>query len=157
MPMKQSKKAPAQAQVEKPESNVPLDPISRFFDRPLGALALRPWSWDVNTSFGGVDVLQEKGKVIVRVDLPGMKAGDIEVAVHGNRLVIQGRRNEEREVTRKDYYYSERASGGFYRAVPLPEGIQDKDAEATYKDGVLEVTLPRPNAQEAKKVKVQVK
>jgi HSP20 family protein len=104
-----------------------------------------------------IDVFEREGKLVVRADLPGMKRDDIEVAVEGDSLVVRGQRREEREVKDEDYYCCERAVGEFSRAIGLPEGADAEQIEATYQDGVLEVTVPVAEARVARKVEVAVK
>jgi len=105
-----------------------------------------------------MDVFEREGKTVVRVDLPGIKREDIEVAVEGDMLVIRGRREEAKEIKEEDFYCAERATGEFSRAISLPEGVKAEEIEASYQDGVLEVVVPAaaPTA-ETSTVKVQVK
>ena len=102
-------------------------------------------------------MFQREGKVIVRTDLPGLKREDIDVEVEDGSLAIHGRREEEKEVKQEDYYCCERASGEFSRSISLPEGVTPESIEAVCDNGVLEVSIPRPAAPEAKKITVQVK
>jgi HSP20 family protein len=104
-----------------------------------------------------MDVFERNGKTVVRIDAPGIKREDIDVAVEGDMLVIRGKREEEKEVKEDDYYCSERASGEFSRAMSLPEGVKAEEIEATYQDGVLEVTFATPTASAPASAKVAVK
>jgi HSP20 family protein len=104
-----------------------------------------------------MDILERAGKTVVRVDVPGIKREDLEVAVEGEMLVIRGKREEEKEVKEEDYYCSERATGEFSRAISLPEGVKAEDIEATCEDGVLEVVLPKAAVTEKPATKIQVK
>jgi len=142
----------------------PFDDLDRLFDRfrglgrwPWPRLGRRPSLWRMEEWAPDIDVLEREGKLVVRADLPGVKREDIEVAVEGGMLVIRGRRHEEKEVKEEDYYRSERATGEFYRAVSLPEGVTADAIQATYTDGVLEVEVTRPKAAETKRVQVEVK
>jgi HSP20 family protein len=103
-----------------------------------------------------IDVFERDGKTIVRVDLPGMKREDLEVAVEQDMLVIHGHREEEKEVRREDCTYSERATGEFSRAISLPEGVLEDDIKAMYTDGVLEVVVPLPAEPAPKSKKIAV-
>jgi HSP20 family protein len=104
-----------------------------------------------------MDVFEREGKTVVRVDLPGMKREDIEVAVEGDMLVIKGKREEAQEIKEEHYYCAERAVGEFSRAISLPEGVTAAEIEGTYKDGVLEVVIPRTVVSpSAESVKVQL-
>ena len=104
-----------------------------------------------------MDIFQRDGRMIVRADLPGMKPEDIEVAVEGDTLVIHGHRREEREISKEDYYFTERASGEFSRTIQLPEEAEVEAIEATCKNGVLEITIPCTESPKPKSIKVQVK
>ncbi len=98
-------------------------------------------------SFGeftpAVDIFEEKGEVVVKAELPGMKKDNISVRVVGNDVIIHGEKKTEEKVDRKDYLRVERSHGSFNRAVSLPEGCDTEHAKASFKDGVLEVRLPR--------------
>ena len=72
-------------------------------------------------------------------------------------LAISGERREENEEDREDYYRSERTYGQFYRAIPLPEGIDENQIDASFKDGVLELTVPAPKQEERRSKRIQIK
>ena len=89
-----------------------------------------------------IEAFERKGEFVVKADLPGMTKENVKVEVSDGALVIQGERKEEREEKEKGYYTAERSYGAFYRALPLPEGVKTDEAKATFKDGVLEITMP---------------
>ena len=91
-----------------------------------------------------IEAFQRGDKYVVRVDLPGMKREDVTVEVGDEQLIIQGHRREERESTGGGYYRTERTYGSFFRSVPLPEGADPESAEASFRDGVLEITVTAP-------------
>jgi len=91
-----------------------------------------------------IETLRRGDRLIIRADLPGLKRDDVKVEVDGDVLSISGERRNEREDNRDDYYRSERSYGRFYRAIPLPEGANADDINASFRDGVLEVSLPAP-------------
>jgi len=114
-----------------------------------GARAL--WSPQVETFRRGDDI-------VVRADIPGVQKDDVHVEVENDVLTISGERRDEQEEQRDGYYRSERSYGQFYRALPLPEGVDAEKCEASFKDGVLEVTLPAPKQEEGRKAKrIQVR
>jgi HSP20 family protein len=82
---------------------------------------------------------------------------DLDILHQEGKLVVSGHRTEEKEAREEDYYCVERSSGSFRRAIRLPEGASTDAIEATYKDGVLEVQIPRPAPPEPKKLRVDVK
>ena len=104
-----------------------------------------------------VEAFRRDGKLVVRADLPGLKKEDVKVEVDDGVLTISGERRDERKEERDDYYRSERTYGQFYRAIPLPDGIDDAQVDATFKDGVLEVTFPAPKAEDRKAKRIQIK
>lgn len=91
-----------------------------------------------------VEVYQKGGEFIVHADLPGLNKENVNVEIEDEILTIRGERKEEREEKKEHYYRSERSYGSFYRAIPLPTGVKIENAKATFKDGVLEVTMPAP-------------
>jgi HSP20 family protein len=94
-----------------------------------------------------VEVFERGGQLIVRADLPGMTKDDVNIEVADDALVIRGERREEREENEEGYYHTERSYGSFYRSIPLPAGVDAENANATFRDGVLEITLEAPQRQ----------
>lgn len=132
--------------------------MDRFFNHPMrGFWRMRPPMATQGEWLPDMDVLEQEGNIVMRMDLPGMKREDIDVAIEGEMLVVRGQRKEEKETKEEDYYCAERATGSFYRSMRLPEGSNPDAIEATYKDGVLEIRAPRPETPEPKKLKVAVK
>jgi len=104
-----------------------------------------------------VETFRRGDQLVVRADLPGMKKEDVNVEVDDGVLTISGERYDEHEENRDDSYRSERTYGQFYRAIPLPEGVSDQQCDASFKDGVLEVTLPMPKEPDRKAKKIPVR
>lgn len=103
-----------------------------------------------------VDVFERDGRLVTKVDLPGMKKEDVSVQVTDGQLALSGERKHETEETKDNVYRSEREYGSFYRAVPLPQGVKLEDVKATFADGVLEVSVPLPTQPEATVRKVEI-
>jgi HSP20 family protein len=102
-----------------------------------------------------LDVYEEKDQIVVKAELPGMTKDDIQISISDNVLTIKGEKKKEEEDTGKDYYRSERVYGAFFRAIPLPAEINPDKVQATFKNGVLEIRLPK--SEEAKKKEIKVK
>jgi HSP20 family protein len=98
----------------------------------------------------------EGDKFIVRTDLPGIDAKNIDIKVVDDMLTIKGSREEKRENKKTDYFRREIRYGSFERSLSLPEGIKAEDLKATYRDGVLELSAPMPKEAAPKEVKVQI-
>jgi HSP20 family protein len=103
-----------------------------------------------------VDVVEREGRLLTRVDLPGVKKEDVTVEVTDGHIAMSGERKHETEETQDNIYRAEREYGSFYRAVALPEGAKLEDVKATFADGVLEVSVPLPAKAEARVRKVAV-
>lgn len=104
----------------------------------------RGWPTEKADWAPSVEVTEKGGNLVIRADLPGIAKKDLSVEVRDDVVCIKGERRKERESTRKGVYRSERSYGSFFRQIPLPEGIDTEQAKATFRDGVLEVTLPAP-------------
>jgi HSP20 family protein len=102
-----------------------------------------------------VDMIDEKDEILVKADLPGLDQKDIEVTVEDGTLTIRGERKAEKEEKKEGYYYAERSSGAFVRSLALPTGVEAEKVKATFKQGVLEVHLPK--AKEAKGKTIEIK
>lgn len=90
-----------------------------------------------------IDVFDARNEVVVKAELAGMKRDDINVEFIENSLVISGEKKAEETVERKGYYRAERSYGSFKRALALPEGIDPEKANASFKDGILEIRIPK--------------
>jgi HSP20 family protein len=104
-----------------------------------------------------IEAFQKEDKFIVRAELPGLKKDDVEVSITDDTIVLQGQRKHEHEQEREGFYHSERSYGSFYRAIPLPEGVIADTADASFKDGVLEVTLQAPPNEVSRGRRIEVK
>ncbi|MCK6526524.1 Hsp20/alpha crystallin family protein [Myxococcota bacterium] len=104
-----------------------------------------------------VDVFERDGRLVVRADLPGMGKDDVQVEVAGDTLILRGERKEEREEEREGYYCCERRYGAFTRSIPLPEGVNPDSAEASFRNGVLEVSLEAPTEEAAQRRRIEIK
>jgi len=113
--------------------------------------------WDVQ-AIGrmnpAIDVIEEKDHYLIKADLPGVDKEKINVSVQEDVLVIRGERNEKRELKQKDSVCSERFYGSFERAVRLPSGVDVNKGKGIYKNGVLELTLPKTEEVKAKQIKI---
>ena len=98
-----------------------------------------------------IEVFQKEGNLVVRAELPGVNKDDVKIQVTDDGLVIQGERREEHDEKREGFYRSERSYGQFYRLIPLPNDINPDQVRADFNNGVLEITVPVPQAQQRRK------
>jgi len=116
---------------------------------------LSPWPARQENLWPAIDVLENDDAFTVKAEVPGCKADDIDISVHGNTLSISGEKKKQEEKKEEGYYHIERSYGSFKRNLSLPTDVDTTKIGATCKDGVLEITLPK--AEKAKAVKVKVK
>jgi len=138
------------------------DPFDMFTDlqdemnRAFGRTLSRRDGW-TQTFSPTLDVQEEADKFVIHADLPGMKKEDLNISALGNQLTLKGERKHDKENKEKDYHYSERSYGAFCRAIQLPTEVDTGKIQATYKDGVLELTLPKSENAKPKQISIEVK
>jgi len=131
------------------------DEMSRFLHTsPLrgdGDLAKWPGAFAPD-----IDLKEEADHFVLRTDLPGVKKDEIDISIKGGLLTLKGERKRESEARGKDYYYSERSFGTFSRTLELPMEVDAEKVKANYKDGVLELTLPKAEGARPRQIKVNI-
>lgn len=102
------------------------------------------------------ELLEREGKLVVRIDLPGLTKKDVSVDVTDDMLTIKGERKQEKEEKTETTYRSERCYGSFYRSFRLPTGTDVTAAKALFKDGVLEIEMPAPPKPEERIKRLEI-
>jgi HSP20 family protein len=124
--------------------------FERFFGEPLQTE--RPTGmWTPQT-----DVTETKDSVSIKAELPGLEAKDVEVSVSGDMLIIKGEKKQEKEEKDEHRHLVERTHGAFSRMVRLPAPVAADKIKATFKNGVLTVTLPKTEEAKPKAIPVTV-
>ena len=124
-------------------------PLTGLIDKDAGLLE-GAWS-------PALDVYDSKNDIIVKADIPGMKKDEIDISVHGDTLVIKGEKKQEKEIKEKDFVRTERFYGSFNRAMHLPSSVEADKVSASYKNGVLELVLPKKEEDKPKQLKIDIK
>jgi len=105
-----------------------------------------------------MDVYETEKEIVAKVNLPGIDPEKIEISVENGFLRISGKIEEEKEEKKRDYYRKEIRHGSFERVVKLPTEVKEKEIEATYDKGVLEIVMPKQEKAKAeRKIKVKIK
>lgn len=102
-----------------------------------------------------MDVIRRDDAIVLRADIPGLDADDVEIAVEDNVLTVSGEYNEEHDEEKEHYVRRERHYGSFSRSMTLPPGVDPESIKATTTNGVLEVTIPVPKEDEKKVVEIK--
>ena len=137
----------------------PLQELKREMDRIWDGFFGRmrfPERWEGLEWSPAIDVSETDDAVVVRADIPGLDPEDLEVRLSGRTLTIKGEKKQEKEEKKENFYRVERVYGSFVRTVDLPAEVEADRAEATYKNGVLKITLPKKAEARGKKVKIRV-
>jgi HSP20 family protein len=123
---------------------------------------MRRFTEDLDRMFGGresetgmwappVEVRRQGDNLVVNAELPGLGKDDVQIEVTDEGLAISGERKHEHTEQGEGYYRSERSYGRFYRLIPLPEDANIDQAKANFNNGVLEITIPAPQARHTRK------
>ena len=123
----------------------------------------RPWwpeNWfrrgEMDVSAPALDVFEDKDDVVIKAELPGIDKENIEVNLTDNMLTIKGEKKKEAEVKEENYYRCERSYGSFVRTFSLPDVIEEEKVKAEFKDGVLDLYLPKSEKAKPKAIEVKV-
>lgn len=130
------------------------DEINRLFESPWGELG-RPGE-SFNEWVPALDLREDKDNLIATVEIPGMKKEDLDVSVHEGTLSVSGERTCEAKSEESGSYRCERQFGRFHRAVTLPKPVKADGIKASYRDGILTVTLPKTEEAKPKQIEVKV-
>lgn len=134
----------------------PTNELAKFranFDRMLSNMWRGDWDDAWNHGWG-CDVQDAEDEIVVRAEAPGFEPDEIDVRLSAGRLVLQAEHKDEKETEGNGHYSS---YGKFYRAMSVPAGIEAEKIEASYKNGVLEVHLPKGEEAKSKRIAVQAK
>lgn len=131
--------------------------LNQFFDNFFGKeFGLSPWS-----NFGAfspqIDISETKKEFKVSAELPGLDEDDVELSLSRNMLTISGEKKQEKEDKRENYYHVERAYGSFKRSIALSAEVEADKVEATFKNGILTVTLPKSAEAQRQAKRITVK
>jgi len=104
-----------------------------------------------------VDIHETGDRIVLRADLPGLEQSQIEVRVDDNTLTLRGDRRPPTDVRQEEFHRAERPHGSFLRSFSLPQGVDQGGIKASYRNGVLEVSLPKRQEARAASIRVDVK
>jgi HSP20 family protein len=126
-----------------------------FFRRSFGPSVMPRLSVDQAEFNPAIDIYEEKNDVVVKAELPGIKKEDIDITLDADTITIAGEKKTEHKTEKKNIYRYESSYGSFCRTMPLPAEVQGDKVKAAFKDGILEIRLPK--TEEAKKKQRKVK
>jgi len=149
--------------------NDPFDALRRQMDRMLEEFSegfgITPFNWGnrglLEENWGGywpqIDVTEDEKGYTVMAELPGLEEKDVEVTLSDNALTLRGEKKREFEEKDRNFYRMERSYGTFQRTIPIPAEVDEARIEASFKKGVLTVTLPKNETARKEEKKIKVK
>lgn len=141
----------------------PFDEMDRMFDSFFRRGMMRPWRMDwpafpevalPELHMPKVDVVDRESEVLIRAEVPGVDKKDLDISVGDSNVTIKGSTRREEKEEKGDYYRCEISRGAFSRTVPLPAEVDSTRARAEFKDGMLELTLPKVEKAKRHSVKI---
>ena len=140
----------------RPRRHLPIarDDMDRAIDRLMRQWA-SPFSFSETGWNPSVDVIETDDEIVVKAEIPGVNRDDIDLTVENDRMTISGEKRQEREEKGDNHFLMERSYGSFRRMFVLPPRANTENVTASYKDGILTVTIPKAEATKGKKVDIE--
>lgn len=131
------------------------DEMNRLFDDFFGRPVART-EWTEGVWSPTVDVSEDRDNVIIKAEMPGMKKEDVKISIQDNVLTLKGEKKQEKEEKDKSYHRVERSYGSFCRSFQLPTSVKTDKIKANYKEGVLNITVPKTEEVKPKEIPISI-
>lgn len=131
------------------------DEMNRLFD-DFFSQPMKRSEWTEGVWSPSVDLSETKDNVMIKAEIPGMTKDDIKISVQDNIITLKGEKKQEKEEKDANYHRIERNYGSFCRSFNLPTAVKADKIKATYKDGVLQVNLPKTEEVKPKEIPINV-
>lgn len=132
------------------------DRMNRLFEQTLsrsrGDEGVSATTWTP-----AVDIYETTDTIVMKAELPGVAREDIQIQINENTLTLKGERRFAKDVQEESYLRIERAYGSFHRSFTLPATVRQENIRALFKDGVLELTLPKAEESKPRKISIDVR
>lgn len=132
--------------------------MDRLFEDFFAPVARRRrwFKHEVGIVVPNIEMYDRKNEIVVKAELPGVRKEDIDLTITKDSLTLKGEVKREEEVKEEDYYACERSYGSFTRTIALPVEVDSEKAKASFKNGVLEIVLPKKEEAKPKEIKIEV-
>jgi HSP20 family protein len=130
--------------------------IDRLWDTFLFGRPQKRDFWEEVEWLPVVDVAETKNEIVVNAEVPGMDPKEFDISLNEGTLTIKGEKKQEKEEKEENYHLIERRYGTFTRSIPLPQEVESDKIGASYKNGVLKITLPKSGEAMKKEIKIKV-
>jgi HSP20 family protein len=139
-----------------PRENLMRSFFDDFFDiagRPSGNRRRR---WEEGGIWApATDLIDKKDRLVARIELPGVEKKDVKISLSENNLTVQGEIEKDKETKKEDYYCCERAYGTYSRTISLPAEVDQDKIKANFKNGILEITIPKKAEKKPKEITIE--
>lgn len=134
--------------------------MERLFDEFFEPTSRRRRWWVKPAETGvvvpNIDMYDRKSEIVLKAELPGVEKENIDLTITKDSITLKGEVKRDEEIKEEDFYARERVFGSFTRTMTLPSEVDSEKAKATFKNGVLEIVLPKKEEAKAKEIKVEV-
>jgi HSP20 family protein len=133
--------------------------MDRLFEEFFSPITRRRRGWlkpEMGVIVPNIEMYDRKNEIVVKAELPGVAKEDIDLTITKDSLTLKGETKKEEEVKEEDYYACERSYGSFTRTIALPVEVDSEKAKAAFKNGVLEIVLPKKEEAKPKEIKIEV-
>ncbi|MDA8095867.1 MAG: Hsp20/alpha crystallin family protein [Betaproteobacteria bacterium] len=137
----------------------PFEDMERLMEGFLPHGWLRPFRWEWPARAGPapmprIDLVDRDGEFVLRAEIPGVEKKDLDISVTGTTVTLKGQSSHEEKEEKGDYFRQEISHGAFCRTMMLPADVDADKAQASFKDGLLELTLPKVEAAKRRNIKI---
>lgn len=131
--------------------------MDRLFEEFFAPVARRRrWLKPEGVVVPDIEMYDRKNEIVLKAELPGVKKEDIELTITKDSITLKGEVKREEEVKEEDYYACERSYGSFARTIAIPVEVDSEKAKASFKNGVLEIVIPKKEEAKPKEIKIEV-
>ncbi|MCL5062760.1 MAG: Hsp20/alpha crystallin family protein [Nitrospirae bacterium] len=133
--------------------------MDRLFEEFFSPITKRRRGWlkpEMGVIVPNIEMYDRKNEIVVKAELPGVAKEDIDLTITKDSLTLKGETKKEEEIKEENYYAAEISYGSFTRTIALPAEVDSEKAKASFKNGVLEVVLPKREEAKPKEIKIEV-
>ena len=137
-----------------PRRNMMRSIFDDFFNMDMPSSSRKNWFYGGMWS-PAVDLIDKKDRLIAKAELPGVEKKDVKLSLNDSNLTIQGEMKKDEETEKEDYYCRERAYGSYSRTISLPTEVDKENIKAKFKNGILEITMPKKPEVKPKEIIIE--
>lgn len=133
------------------------DEVNRLYNDFFGRVPSRfEGDWNASEWSPSVDISETKDDIVIKAEIPGLEKENIKISLQDNILTLKGEKKQEKEEKDTNFYRMERCYGSFTRSFNLPTTVQADKIKASYKDGILNITLPKAEEVKPKQIPIEI-